>query len=279
MTIYQFFQKNSTYTLAEQSIINFIYENPNAFLTCSISQLAKNLGISDATVSRFAKHAGYKDFKELKSAIANTIEGVAPADKLAGTLAETKGSTLENFLITQQYYLQKTLNLIDVKAFDLAVNLITKTKHIYIHGKGAANCLAKLLAFRLNRFGKYVTLLPSSGSELFESMVQIPKDSLVILFGFQKLPKEVQVLLRHRQKVGYQTLLFRSRLYTDPEFFSDINLYIYRGEPKEYHSMTAPMAVIDALIVQVAAQMGTSAMKSLELLHQTKEQYHSDLPN
>ncbi len=42
--------------------------------------------------------------------------------------------------------------------------------------------------------------------------------------------------------------------------------------------MTAPMAVIDALIVQVAAAMGDKAVEPLERLHALKQEYYRELP-
>ena len=59
---------------------------------------------------------------------------------------------------------------------------------------------------------------------------------------------------------------------------ANISLLSYRGEPEEYHSMTAPMAVIDALIVQVAAAMGDKAVEPLEQLHALKQEYYRELP-
>ena len=64
-----FFHQTVTYTRTEQEIIDFICKNPGVFLTASISQLAERLGISDASLSRLAKHAGYPDYKGLKAAV------------------------------------------------------------------------------------------------------------------------------------------------------------------------------------------------------------------
>lgn len=42
--------------------------------------------------------------------------------------------------------------------------------------------------------------------------------------------------------------------------------------------MTAPMAVIDALVVQTAAYMGEKAVAPLEHLHALKQKYSRELP-
>ena len=45
-------------TRAEQKILDFINTNPDTFLFSSIGQLAQQLELSDATLSRFARHVG-----------------------------------------------------------------------------------------------------------------------------------------------------------------------------------------------------------------------------
>ena len=56
-------------TRAEQKILDFINTNPDTFLFSSIGQLAQQLELSDATLSRFARHVGCQDFKELKNLV------------------------------------------------------------------------------------------------------------------------------------------------------------------------------------------------------------------
>ena len=69
-------------TRAEQKILDYINTNTDAFLFSSIGQLAQQLELSDATVSRFARHVGCRDFKALKALVMEQASG--PAVKMAG---------------------------------------------------------------------------------------------------------------------------------------------------------------------------------------------------
>ena len=69
---------------AEQKILYYINTNTDTFLFSSIGQLAERLELSDATVSRFARHVGCRDFKALKSPVLEQSPG--PAVKPAATL-------------------------------------------------------------------------------------------------------------------------------------------------------------------------------------------------
>ena len=91
-----FLAEDASYTKTEQQIIEFICQNPSSFLTVSISQLARRLEVSDATVSRFARHAGYRDFKDLKTAVAQAMEGAGPAEKLKESILEKRALVLKD---------------------------------------------------------------------------------------------------------------------------------------------------------------------------------------
>ena len=56
-------------TRSEQKILEFINTNRDTFLYLSIGQLAQALDMSDATVSRFARHVGCRDYKSLKALV------------------------------------------------------------------------------------------------------------------------------------------------------------------------------------------------------------------
>ena len=184
-----FLSPEANYTKTEQQIIEFICQNPSSFLTLSISQLARRLEVSDATISRFARHAGYDDFKELKAAAARAFEGTGPAEKLKGSISSHSSLGLDSFLSFQQTCIRKTLELIDRKAFSQAVSTLCQASVIFIHGKGASRSMAQLLAFRLRRFGKTICLVPSGGSGLFENCPRQSRETPFLPSAFRNFPE------------------------------------------------------------------------------------------
>ena len=244
-------------TRAEQKILDYINTNTDAFLFSSIGQLAQRLGLSDATVSRFARHAGCADFKGLKSLVVEQASG--PAAKMAGTLSQDGAFSPAAWLERQQLYLQKTAQQLDQAEFDRAVEALVSARRIFLHGKNASSSLARMLAF--------------GGSELLEGLLQAETQDLVVMFSFSKLSREGRIILEHSRAVGYRTLAFVSRTCIPPEEQADISLFAYRGEEKEYHSMAAPTALLDVLAVAVTSRLGQRGTDSLERLHQLKTSY------
>lgn len=149
-------------------------------------------------------------------------------------------------------------------------------RRVFIHAKSASASLGQLLFFRLRRLGIEVALLPSGGSEVLEGLAQVRADDLVVLFSFSKLSREGRILLQCQREIGYRTLSFSSRAFLPEGERADINLFVYRGEAKEYHSMAAPAALVDALVVALSQQMGAESAQRLGRLHAMKRAYAPD---
>ena len=81
------------------------------------------------------------------------------------------------------------------------------------------------------------------------------------------------MILAYQKEAGYHTLAFCSRSFVPEEERADIQLFVYRGEAKEYHSMTAPAALVDALVVAVSERLGEHAVENLSHLYRMKKKY------
>lgn len=267
------------YTRTEQNIINYILEHPEACIQMSIGTLAHKTGSSEPTISRLARHCGYRDFKELKAAMSACVaDSRSPADKLRSSMECPDTSTPEGMLRYQQYCIEKTLSFLHTDQLQAAASAIIQARHIYLYAKGAALSMAQLLRFRLARFGLSISILPPGSSELFEEMNFFTDRDLLILFSFQKTSREAAVLLDYQKQTGYPVIFLTSRIKEPEPGRRIIPLYIYRGEPTEYHSMAAPCALIDALVLLTGQQLGDAPKESLSRLYHLKEHYRSDIP-
>ena len=244
MTDIYFVKNDVHFTKTEKKIIDYIIASPQEFIRMSIGDVARCIGSSEPTVSRFARHCGYSDFKELKNAVLRHVaEENPPAGKLNFTLGSGSSNTPAGFLRRQQYCIEKTLEFLDEDLLGNAADAILASDTVYLYAKGAAVSMAELLKFRLNRFGKKVLLLPAGSSELFEYMN-----------------------------------FFTSRIYHSLDQECVITLFVFRGEPSEYHSMAAPAALLDSLVVLLGAKMGESSSGHLDRLYMLKEHYKTEIP-
>ena len=262
-------------TRSEGRILDYISSNSDEFFLSSIGEVSERLDVSVTTLSRFARHLGFQNYKEFKQSVIQQTSSSGPAAKLAGTLGG-EGFSVRGWFLRQQEYLLKTLEGLDEEGFSLAAEAALSARRILIHAKSASASLGQLLLFRLRRLGLSVFLLPSGGSEVLEGLAQADSRDLVIMFSFSKVSKEGRMILDYEKEAGYKTLAFCSRAFIPAEERADIQLFVYRGEEKEYHSMAAPAAAVDALVVAVSQKMGAESSKQLSELHRLKKKYAPD---
>ena len=104
----------------------------------TIGEAARAIGSSEPTISRFARHCGYADFKELKTTVLRHLSGTdSPAGKLNSTIGSASSGTPEGFLQRQQFCIGKTLSFLEPKLMEQAVSAITEARTVYLYAKGA----------------------------------------------------------------------------------------------------------------------------------------------
>lgn len=268
--------EDSKYTKSDLKIMDFVENNTEEFLFMSIGQLAKRLEMSEATISRFARHIGYTDFKDMKNHVAARKVGKGPARKIAGTLMKNQGFDIRKWFSYQQECLERTQDQIDSGEMDRAFKAIQNAERIYIHAKNASASAGQLLFFRLRRLGYNVSMIPSGGSEVIEGIAHAGEKDLIIIFSYSKVSAEGKIILDYAQTAGYKTLAFTSRLYAPSEQRADINIYVYRGEKEEYHSMTTAVAMIDAMVLALSERMSATSAERLGKVENLKKLYRKD---
>lgn len=278
MSDFRFNTDNLVLTKSEEKIINYIYENLSMIPFLSIVQISEELDISIATLSRFVRHVGYENYKDLKSAIIEHEKSPTPASKLQKTLSQKSSTDIRSLLKIQEEYLNKTSENISEQDVYKSIDYILNSENIYLFGKGASKGLAELLSFRLKRFNKKVFLFNSGGSTIFEDLAHINKKDLIIIFGFHKTPIEAKVILEYSKESRCKTILFTDQLYLEENLKGNVNFYVYRGEVKEYHSMAAPTALIDSLIILLAKKLEQESVDNLSKLYKLKEKYKNEIP-
>ena len=262
-------------TKSESKILDYISNNADEFLFSSIGKMSRKLGVSVTTISRFARHVGCKDYKELKQVVIAHSQMEGPAAKMAKTLSSDTEFTVEGWIARQLTCLQKTMEGLDEEAFRQAVSALLSARRVFLYARGTSSSIGKFLMLHLRRLG-VEALLMSSGTGVPEDLAQMREDDLVILFGFSGVSGEERAILEYRKEAGYRTVALCSRIAVPEDERADIQLFVYRGEPGEYHSMTAPAAVADALAAAVSEQMGEKAEKRLSALREMKRRYVQD---
>src|ERR1044072_3657350 len=204
--IKQILTKVSSLNGAQRRLGHYLQNDSTALLDANVNELAKAVGVSNATVVRFAKSLGYKGFPELQREIQREVRPkLRAADRMEETFAQLRGeeNILAKLINRDIKLLQETVHAVSYPDFHKAVELILHARKVFLIGLNASMALAYLLHFRLVRVKKDAHwIFLTGGTSLLEQLAFMEAGDMLIAIDFLQVPREVQTALQHAKKVG-----------------------------------------------------------------------------
>lgn len=181
--------KYKSMSKGQKLLAAYIMDNYDKAVFLTAAKLGTVVGVSESTVVRFATNLGYKGYPEFQQAleelVRNKLNSIQRMEVTYGRISQSK--ILETVLQSDTENLKGTLENLNQGAFELAVDTILKARNIYVIGVRSCASLASFLAFYLNLMFEQVHLLHTgSSSELFEQMVRIGSEDVVIGISFPR---------------------------------------------------------------------------------------------
>ena len=186
----------------------------------------------------------------------------------------SRSKILESVLKTDMERLKGTFEKIDQNAFELAVETILTARRIYIIGIRSCAPLASFLAFYLNLILEDVIQLhTNSSSELFEQMVRISKEDVIIGISFPRYSLRTLKALEFANNRSAKVITLTDSVHSPMNLYSSCNLIAESDMASIVDSLVAPLSVINALIVALCMRKQDEVADTLEMLEQVWEEY------
>lgn len=260
----------------QKLLATYITDNYDKAVFLTAAKLGEVVGVSESTVVRFATHLGYKGYPEFQRAleelVRNKLNSVQRMEVTYGRISQSK--ILESVLQSDAERIKETLNRIDDNAFELAVDTILNAKRIYIVGIRSCAPLASFLAFYLNMMFDDVHLLSTnSSSELFEQMVRISKDDVIIGISFPRYSMRTLKAIEFANNRSAKVITITDSVHSPMNLYSSCNLIAKSDMASIVDSLVAPLSVINALIVALCMKKQGEVVQTLEMLEDIWDEY------
>lgn len=260
----------------QKILATYITDNYDKAVFLTAAKMGQVVGVSESTVVRFATHLGYKGYPEFQKAleemVRNKLNSIQRMEVTYGRISQSH--ILETVLQSDQEKIKDTLEHIDEHAFELAVDTIIKAKHIYIVGIRSCAPLAAFMAFYFNLMFENVTLLQTNNSsELFEQMVRISKDDVIIGISFPRYPMRTLKAMEFANNRNAKVITLTDSVHSPMNLYSSCNLIARSDMASIVDSLVAPLSVINALIVALCMKKQGEVAKTLETLEDIWNEY------
>lgn len=260
----------------QKLLATYITDNYDKAVFLTAAKMGEIVGVSESTVVRFAMSLGYKGYPEFQDALAelvrNKLNSVQRMEVTYGRI--TQSDILQTVLQSDADKLKSTLEKIDHEAFDLAVDTILEAKNIYIVGIRSCAPLASFLSFYLNLMFDNVRLLQTnSSSEIFEQMVRIGEEDVIIGISFPRYSMRTLKALEFANNRNAKVITITDSIHSPMNLYSSCNLIADSDMASIVDSLVAPLSVINALIVALCMKKQKEVAKTLTTLEEIWDEY------
>jgi DNA-binding MurR/RpiR family transcriptional regulator len=197
------------------------------FLACV--PLAKEVGVSEATVVRFANALGYEGFTDMINHIQDYMknEMMTTVDKLKNLELQRNYSHIFNELIHNNIQvLSNFVNFISQEKIDCIVDNMSKSKRIVVNGFESSAGFAEYLSYHLIRAGCYAEIISEKYGNLYNIINSSDKDTFVITVIFPRYPDEQVKLNKMLHEKGSKICLITDSAKCTLSSVSDYHIYI-----------------------------------------------------
>lgn len=239
----------------QKQIANYILSHYEKAAYMTASKLGSLAGVSESTVVRFAIELGFDGYPELQRSLQELIrtkltsfQRIEVANNLIGD-----GDMLEKVLDSDAERIRRTLESIDREAFNTAVDKILAARHIYIIGVRSASSLASFLSQNFEMiFDNVHFVQTTSGSEMFERIMRIGPDDVMIAISFPRYSKRTINAVEYAREVGANVIAITDSPLSPIAQYAHELLTAQSDMVSFVDSLVAPLSLINAMIAAVS---------------------------
>ena len=249
------------YSAHQRVLAKYVQTRYQTVAFSTVSQLAEQSGVSEATIVRFAKALGFKGYPDLQKEVRRLVR----AD-LKGTerfqLSQADASALDLVLQKEMENLGALREGFDAAAFRHALKLLRGASELLVIGARATAPLAGHFAFGLSKLGIRCSRALSVTSDTYDQIHRLDRKACVVVIGFPRYLRELLEVLDFAKSAHLATVAI-----TDSAFSAlrgDVSLYAPAESASFVAFHAAPLVLINALLHELSVADRNATLAALD---------------
>ena len=240
---------------SHRRIAEYILEHYDKAVFMTAAKLGEMVSVSESTVVRFAVALGYEGYPQLQRSLQELVRHRLTATQRFEMSSDIDQSqVLSTVLKADMQNIRSTIEGIDEKAFNDAVQAISKSHRIYILGLRSAAPLAQFAGYYLHYIFDDVRVVASGSTDVFESISRIEPGDVLLGISFPRYSTRTVEAMTFARSRSAQVIGLTDGPMSPLHDVADICLSVSTDMASFVDSMAAPMSVINALIVALGIQ-------------------------
>ena len=259
-------EPNFKATKSDKVLIEYVKENIEDVFYKSISQIAKESGIGEATITRFSKKMGYSGLQDFKVTLAREISGLKNRTIINRSIENDEGvmESARKLFNSNIRILENTFNIIDGNDIEKATDMIINAKKVFFIGIGYSGMTAEDSNYKFSRIGFNCMSLDSSHNMIMMASL-MDEDDVIVAISHSGETDEIIKTVNIAKANGASVISVTEDKSSRLRDVSDVNLGYFSGESiLETGSISSKLAqffIIDLVYTQVVKEKSAEVVE------------------
>lgn len=260
----------------QKLIAQFILSNYDKAAFMTAGKLGEKVGVSESTVVRFANALGFDGYPKLQKSLQELIKTKLTTVQRVEMSKEYSNdwTILKKVLKSDIENIKTTIEELDEESFQRGINKILKAKKIYIVGLRSSTAISEYLGFYLNIILDNVNIVSYGISDVFEQILKVTEDDLVIAISFPRYSKRTFELANYAKEQGASIISLTDSVLAPVASISEEIIPVKSNMASFVDSLVAPLSVANAIIVAIGMRKKEDIKQYFDKLETIWKEYH-----
>ena len=266
----------SSFSKGQKLIANYILAHYDKAAYLTASKLGAYVGVSESTVVRFAIELGFEGYPEFQHALQEIMRNRLTSFQRIEVTNSLIGdeNILERVLVSDAEKIRRTLEEVDQASFERAIEKIVSANRIYIIGVRSSSSLASFLNFNFQMiFDNVKFIQTTSGSEMFEQIMQIGEGDVMIAISFPRYSKRIINAVEYARSKKANVVALTDSKVAPIAAHADELLIAQSDMISFVDSLVAPLSIINAIVMAVSRKKQKEVTERLRILEEVWDRY------
>ena len=252
-------------TQSQKRIATYIVEHSQAVAFSTVDQMAAQLDVNPSTIVRFTYRLGLNGFPDLQERMRELVRGQLsrtgdPINE-SHVASHLEGTSFGASLSHDWQNLHRAISSVDSETFSRGVSILARARRIYVVAGFSTFPVGHYFALILDRLRSDISLLAANDAFATSRLVEMNAEDCVIAFTFPRYASATHRVVLWAKENKAKVIAVTDSPISAVGQIADVVLLAASAGTGMQNSLTAPMAIANALLNGVATAKGAAALE------------------
>ena len=264
-------QHYASFSKGQKLLANYIMENYDKAAFITAARMGHTVGVSESTVVRFAYALGYQGYPAMQEVLRERVRSSLTSVQRIRLAADIPLKDVQRAAFTADMNnIRATMETLDGEAFMKAISMLLSARRIYVLGMRSAAALAQFFAYYLDYVCPDV-LLVNGTQDAHERMLRIDAGDVCFGISFPRYSARTAEAMQYAKARGARLIALTDQKSSPAAAGADCVLLAHSDMASFADSLTAPLSMLNAIIMAVGLKRRDAAMSHLTQLEKVWE--------